>query len=242
MKRMLIFFTLIISLPLTLCFAETPQEPSPFQDYLADPSFVTFQKAYESYSTQLSENAEDNNSRLMLSYLYMLEMERMLGEFETRIDSLAPNIMFQYANLLLGIGKYEECIKIYEGLNIEYPDWSCPWRHKGEAYFKSDELEQAEIALKRAIETRVEHYDAYVMLAEVQEEMGNYTDALATLETGFSYKGKDIEDPDEEITDLDVQFLYLRLLKVNKMQDEYEQQRMKLENSVPEDTRLKDTQ
>ena len=242
MKRMLIFFTLVISLPFTLCFAETPPESNHFQDYFADPSFSTFEKAFESYSTQLSENAEDNNSRMMLSYLYMLEIERMLGEFETRIDSLAPNIKFQYANLLLGIGKYEECIEIYEGLNIEYPDWSCPWRHKGEAYFKSDELEQAEIALKRAIETRVEHYDAYVMLAEVKEEMGNYTDALATLETGFSYKGKDIEDPDEEITDLDVQFLYLRLLKVNKMQDEYEQQRMKLENSVPEDTRLKDTQ
>lgn len=176
----------------------------------------------------------------MLSYIYMLEMERMLGQFEVRIDSLAPNIKFQYANLLLEIGKYDECIEVYEGLNEEFPDWSCPWRHKGEAYFKTSELEKAEISLQKAIETRVEHYDAYVMLAEVQEAMGKYTDALATLETAFSYKGKDIEDPEQEITDLDVQFLHLRLLKQNNMQNEYGQLKMKLEKASPDDTRWKD--
>jgi len=234
--------TIIFCFSLILCFAETPEEPNPFQIYFKDPSFETFQKAFESYSSQLSDNAEDNNSRLMLSYLYMIEMERMLGQLEARIDSLAPNIKFQYANLLLEIGKYNECIEIYEDLNAEYPDWSCPWRHKGEAYFKSDELEKAESALKKAIETRAEHYDAYVMLAEVQEAMEKYTDALATLKTGFSYKGKDIEDTESEVGDLDVQFLYLKLLKANNMQKEYEEQRMKLEKAAPEDTRLKDIQ
>jgi len=74
----------------------------------------------------------------------------------------------------------------------------------------------------------------------VQEAMGKYTDALATLETGFSYKGKDIEDPEQEITDLDVQFLHLRLLKLNNMQNEYEQLKMKLEKAVPNDERLKE--
>ncbi len=239
MKK-IFMLTLVISLQIILCFAETPQEPNPFQVYYANPSFSTFEKAYESYSSQLAENAEDNNARLMLSYLYMLEMERMLGQFEVRIDSLASNIKFQYANLLLGIGKYDECIEVYEDLNEEFPDWSCPWRHKGEAYFKSNELVKAEVALQNAIKTRVEHFDAYVMLAEVQEAMGKYTDALATLETGFSYKGKDIEDPEQEITDLDVQFLHLRLLKLNNMQNEYEQLKMKLEKAVPNDERLKE--
>jgi tetratricopeptide (TPR) repeat protein len=239
MKRIFIF-TLVISIPFILSSADTHQESNPFQVYYADPSFSTFEKAYESYSNQLEENAEDNNARLMLSYLYMLEMERMLGQFEARIDSLAPNIKFQYANILLEIGKYDECIKVYEGLNKDFPDWSCPWRHKGEAFFKTSELELAEIALQKAITTRVEHYDAYVMLAEVQEAMGKYTDALATLETGFSYKGKDIEEPEQEITDVDVQFLYLRLLKQNDMQNEYKQLKMKLEKTAPNDERLKD--
>jgi len=196
-----------------------------------------FKSALDYYST-----LDNETGKLLTAYLYYSELEKALDELGSEPDSLTMKTKFNYANLLLDLGRYDECIPIYESLNAESPVWACPWRHKGEAYFKSDELEQAEIALKRAIETRVEHYDAYVMLAEVKEEMGNYTDALATLETGFSYKGKDIEDPDEEITDLDVQFLYLRLLKVNNMQDEYEQQRMKLENIVPEDTRLKDTQ
>lgn len=238
--KILVFISIILCMPLILFAEETTQQTNPFQDYYADSSFSTFEKAYESYSTQLAENTEDNNARLMLSYLYMLEMERMLGQFEVRIDSLAPNIQFQYANLLLGIGKYDECIEVYGGLNIEYPGWSCPWRHKGEAYFKINELEQAEIALQKAIETRVEHYDAYVMLAEVQEEMGKNDIALATLETGFSYKGKDIEEADKEITDLDVQFLYLRLLKANDRQNEYEQQKNKLEKAAPNNERLKE--
>ncbi len=102
---------------------------------------------------------------------------------------------------------------------------------------KSDNLVQAEVALKKSIEVRIEHYDAYVMLAEVQELMGKNGEALATLETGFTYKGKDIEDPDEEVSDPDVQFLYLRLLKANDMQNEYEQQKKKLEKSAPEDER-----
>ena len=241
MKRIFIF-TLVISIPFILSSADTHQESNPFQVYYADPSFSTFEKAYESYSNQLEEDAENNNARLMLSYLYMLEMERMLEQFEVRMDSLAPNIKFQYANLLLEIGKYDECIKVYEGLNEEFPDWSCPWRHKGEAYFKTSELEKAEISLQKAIATRVEHYDAYVMLAEVQEAMGKYTDALATLETGFSYKGKDIEDTEKEITDLDVQFLYLKILKLNNMENEYEQLKMKVEKVAPDDARWKDIQ
>jgi len=128
---------------------------------------------------------------------------------------------------------------VYEGLNEEFPDWSCPWRHKGEAYFKTSELELAETALQKAIETRVEHFDAYVMLAEVQDAMGKNAEALKTLETGFSYKGKDVEDPEKELTDLDVQFLYMRLLKVNNMQNEYELQKKKLEKAAPNDERWK---
>jgi hypothetical protein len=36
--------------------------------------------------------------------------------------------------------------------------------------------------------------------------------AVATLETGLSYCGKDSEDPEKELNNLEVQFLYLDLL------------------------------
>ncbi len=238
MKK-IILCVMLICATFTILHAQD-SEANPFQDYYADPNISSFENAFKHYSAQLAEDEESDSARLMLSYLYLIELERMLEQFETRVDSLAPNIKFQYANILLGIGKYDECIKVYEGLNEEFPDWSCSWRHKGEAYFKTSELELAETALQKAIETRVEHYDAYVMLAEVQDAMGKNAEALATLETGFTYKGEDIEDPDEEVSDLDVQFLYLRLLKVNDRHNNYEQLKKKLEKNAPDDERWKD--
>jgi len=238
MKK-IILCVMLICATFTILHAQD-SEANPFQDYYADPNISSFENAFKHYSAQLAEDEESDSARLMLSYLYLIELERMLEQFETRVDSLAPKYQFQYANLLLELRKYDEAIEIYEMLNADYPDWSCSWRHKGEAYFKSDELVQAEIALQKAIETRVEHYDAYVMLAEVQDAMGKNAEALATLETGFTYKGEDIEDPDEEVSDLDVQFLYLRLLKVNDRHNNYEQLKKKLEKNAPDDERWKD--
>ncbi len=235
MKK-IILCVILICATFTMLHAQH-SESSPFQDYYADPNISSFENAFKHYSAQLAENEDEDNARLMLSYLYLIELERMLEQFETRVDSLSQKFQFQYANLLLELRKYDEAIETYEVLNASFPNCSCPWRHKGEAYFKSNDLVHAETALQKAIETREEHYDAYVMLAEVQELMGKNDEALATLETGFTYKGKDIEDPDEEVDDLDVQFLYLRLLKANDRQNDYEQQKKKLEKSAPDDER-----
>ena len=232
MKK-IISFLLVFCATFAMLHAQH-SESNPFQDYYADPNITTFENAFKHYSTQLADNEDDDSARLMLSYLYVTELDRMLEQFEARVDSLASKFQFQYANLLLELRRYDEAIETYEILNASFPDWSCPWRHKGEAYFKSDDLMQAETALQKSIETRIEHYDAYVMLAEVQEAMGKNDIALATLKTGFSYKGKDIEDPDEEVDDLDVQFLYLRLLKANDKQEAYTLQKEKLQQIAPD--------
>jgi len=231
MKK-IILCAILICATLTILHAQD-SEANPFRDYYADPNITTFENAFKHYSTQLADNEDDDSARLMLSYLYVTELDRMLVQFEARVDSLASKFQFQYANLLLELRRYDEAIETYEILNASFPDWSCPWRHKGEAYFKSNNLIQAETALKKAIETRIEHYDAYVMLAEVQEAMGKNAEALKTLETGFSYKGKDVEDPEKELTDLDVQFLYLKLLKANDKQEAYTQQKEKLQQIAP---------
>ncbi|MDY6895998.1 MAG: tetratricopeptide repeat protein, partial [Thermotogota bacterium] len=74
-------------------------------------------------------------------------------------------------------------------------------------------LEEAEAALRKSIETREEHYDAYVMLAEVLKEQKRYSQALKTLQKGRTYKGKDIEEGG--VNEIDVDFLMLELLKLN---------------------------
>lgn len=236
MKRINFLLILLIGLNLHL-FSEESQEMNPFQKYVATPSYTMFHQAVEFYNSGLENDTKNDNYRIMLSYLYLMEMERVIEQINIESDYLSPGIQFSYANLLLELNRFDEAIATYEILNDKYPEWSCPWRHKGEAFFKSDNLIEAEVALKEAIDTRIEHYDAYVMLAEVQEAMGNNDTALETLETGFTYLGKDIEAPDEEVDDVDVQFLYLRLLQKNGKYEQAVEIKKSLEKAAPDDDR-----
>jgi tetratricopeptide (TPR) repeat protein len=189
----------------------------------------------ENFLTAYGELGESNN-QIFLSYLLYMEMERQLEEI--KIEDLKPQQKFMLANLFLELGKYEKSIEIYEKINEATPKWSCPWRHKGEALYKMRNFEQSEVALKKAIETRVEHYDAYIWLAKVQKELGKYKEALQTFETGISYKGKDIEEPEKEVEQLDELFLKLELLKLNKRNKEYKEAKKHLEEIAPDDERL----
>ncbi len=72
-------------------------ESNPFQDYYADPNISSFENAFKHYSTQLEENEDEDNARLMLSYLYLIELERMLEQFETRVDSLSQKFQFNFS-------------------------------------------------------------------------------------------------------------------------------------------------
>jgi len=235
MKKYILLFIAIMAF--TLFCNEIQNEINYANLYFSNPGAKTFAVAEKYYVSILEKDSTDVDSRLMLSYLYLYEMQRTIAPVGENIDSLEPKHMFQYANLLLSLCQYEESIKIYDKINKKLPQWSCPWRHKGEAYFKSDKLEDAEIALKKSIETRTEHYDAYVMLADVQKAMGKYETALETLELGLSYYGKDIENPEEEVATVDVQFLHLELLKLNDMTEEYNRLKESMKKTFPDDVR-----
>lgn len=237
MNKIFYVVTVAILFASALYSQEMHQDENPFMNYYEDQTTENLIKAIEHFAKQDDEAGIDK--RIMLGNLYLIALEKEIGSLETDLDSLVMRDKFQYANLLLALNRYDESISLYEDLNSTAPNWSCPWRHKGEAYFKSERLEQAEAALKKAVETRVEHYDAYVMLADVQNDMGKPEEALKTLETGFSYLGKDIEDPDEEVNDLDVKFLHLELLRKNGRQEEYDKLKMKIQEIAPEDERLK---
>ncbi len=233
MKKALLIATLIIT-----CFILLAQDtPDVFQEYQKNPNTDTFDKALAQYRQQLEAEPENFQPRLMLSWLLIMEMERNNEYFATNLDSLPMPAKFQYANMLLELGQNEEAIDIYTVLNEAAPKWSCPWRHRGEAYMNMREYAQAEEALLMAIETRKEHYDAYIWLANAQKELGKMKEALATLETGLTYKGKDIEDPEEELDSLDVYFLHLELLKANDRKDEFSKLAEKVRELAPEDAR-----
>lgn len=234
MKKVLIIALLCFTVVIAAKEKET-EEVNAFDRYMNEQTQESFLEAYNKYGKLASEG--DQQARLMLAYLNLYELQRQIEIMENQ-DSLHFKMKFSLANLLLEIGKFDRSIEIYTSINEQMPKWSCPWRHRGEAYFKSGKYEEAENALEKAIETRKTHYDAYVMLADVQNHMGNHKEALKTFEKGKEYRDKDIENPEEELpNDADL-FIYLEILEANEMDQKYSELKQKLKKKYPDDTRL----
>jgi tetratricopeptide (TPR) repeat protein len=234
----------LFALALVLCLmapalaAAQEKPPSPFQVYSNDQTPENFVNAYNAYNAQMKDTA-DYGAVAMLAWLSYYELDRNLEVLKKNAANLTNMNKFQYANVLLELARYDEAIPLYEQLNEKNPKWSCPWRHKGTALWKSGKLDEAVKSLEMAIETRKTHYDAYVVLAQVYNDKKEYKKALATVETGLSYYGKDSEDPDKEMNTLEVQFFYLDLLKKTGETAKYKAQYEKLQKLVPDDARLK---
>ena len=180
-----------------------------FNNYKNEQNAENFNTAINHYF----QNENNYSSNLMLSYLCFMELEKNLEVLELNLDSLTTRTKFSYANLLLELGKLDESIVIYDKLNEDVPKWSCPWRHKGEVLMKQNKLAEAETATLMAIETREDHFDAYVQLANIQKDMKKYEEALKSLNKGLSYYST---DPEEEVTDEEVMKLKSELKELLK--------------------------
>lgn len=235
MKKVLI---LIVAMAILMPTAVSAKDPSLFSIYLKDRTTENFLKAFEHYESLRADTA-NYSAAVVLAYLSLIELEKNFEILEENMDELTNKNMFSYANMLLELDKYDESIAIYDILNEKTPKWSCPWRHKGEALWKKGELADAVMALNKAIETRETHYDAYVMLADVYNDMDECEIALETLEKGLTYYGKDIEDPEEEVANIDVAFLHLELLGKCGKQADYDELYEKVKKLYPDDERLK---
>lgn len=205
-----ICFMITITLFVGLLTAEVHSgTDDPFTIYQQDQTFENFQNAVNYYNENLKES-DDYKSVLILSYLHAMELNNKLDILEINLDSLDTRTKFSYANLLLETGKTEESITIYNKLNTDFPNWSCPWRHKGEALLKQQDYQAAEVATVKAIEVREDHFDAYIQLAKIKKELGKYEEALRILEKGMEYVEATHED---EVTTEEVEVLKNELIK-----------------------------
>jgi tetratricopeptide (TPR) repeat protein len=237
-------FLILLLLLSVFLFAETHEakdeadEYMHFNNYRDEQTNANYFKAVEHYTEQLRSDATDYNANMMLSYLHLMELNKNLDVLETNLDSLMNRTKFSYANLLLDLGQSEESVKIYNQITDATPNWSCPWRHKGEALLKTKDFEEAEKATLMAIETRENHFDAYTQLAEIQIQMGKSKIALETFNKGLEFYSSDTE---EEIADIDVKFLQMKLWKLNKMTENetYKKFIKELKEEAPDDERLK---
>ncbi|MBC8385260.1 MAG: hypothetical protein H8E57_07050 [Candidatus Cloacimonetes bacterium] len=233
-KNWILILVLFMSVSIMSAGKHDNSEYDLFNNYQVDSSVENFVKAIEFYNSKLDSEEQEFSNNLLLSYLNYMELENNLQVLEENLEKLDNRTKFSYANLLLSLGKYEDCIEIYDSINEETPKWSCPWRHKGEAQLKFGELDEAEKSTLKAIETRIDHFDAYTQLAEIRIELGKSKLALESFNKGMEYYDADTE---EEITDLDVKFLHLELLKINKLDKEFQKLKSELMKTAPNDRR-----
>jgi len=192
-------------------------QESPVTLYLQNQNLETYQQAVN-YLIQIDKEGKSGmQAKLNLAYISNLESLRLMELAKADMDNLKPGERFALANLYLERDKYDDAISIYNLLNEATPKWSCPWRHKGEALYKSGNYDAAKKSLEMAIETNKEHYDAYLWYAKTLYELKDYKNALRALETAFDLT-EELEDSeyDQVIPEEEINQLYQELLKLTQ--------------------------
>lgn len=188
-------------------------ESNPVNEYVTNPGFDKFSTAWNFCAGKLAEDSTQINIKILMANLALMEANRIAKEVNSGFVSLNAGSKFQYANLLLGLSKFEEAILVYDDLNLNYPNWSCPWRHKGEALYNLKRFKDAEVSFQKSIDTNPNHYDAYVWMAKAQYQMKKYKPALKNVEKAMTLNPEEEESSDEEISDKEVITLHEALLK-----------------------------
>jgi len=192
MKRIFLLITIIIVVA-QLTAQHGGGDFEKLLNFQKDPSFDNLYAALQYYQDLL--NSEDREmAHIALANLHMIAMDNIIEDMQSNLDSLTLRSQFQLANLLLENKRFKESIRIYDVINSTSPNWSCPWRHKGEALFRLSKYNEAETATIKAIETREDHYDAYIQLAEIQMNLEKFTEALETLDKASEYVSSDHEN------------------------------------------------
>ena len=192
-------------------------QESPVTLYLQNQNLETYKQAVN-YLIQIDKEGNSGmQAKLNLAYISNLESLRLMELAKADMDNLKPGERFALANLYLERDKYDDAISIYNLLNEATPKWSCPWRHKGEALYKSGNYDAAKKSLEMAIETNKEHYDDYLWYAKTLYELKDYKNALRALETAFDLT-EELEDSeyDQVIPEEEINQLYQELLKLTQ--------------------------
>ncbi|HNX37332.1 MAG TPA: tetratricopeptide repeat protein [Candidatus Cloacimonadota bacterium] len=205
MKRAILF--LVLFAVATVCMAQMTS----VQAYLDDPGRETFRVAVDSLTQAIQSGENPSQTKLYLMYILDNEVSLLKEDLLAGADSLDTGGRFSLGNVLLGMRDYTAAIKIYAGLNKDYPNWSCPWRHKGQALYEMKDYTEAERALFQAISTNEEHYDAYIWLAKTQKELGKYPQALENLEKARKLNPNWEESEDNVFTQAEIDELTAEL-------------------------------
>ncbi len=167
--------------------------------YRVEPVEENFDNAVNEMDRLIKEDHHKGYVLGLKSYIYSLKSDYLLSKAEEHVKEMNFSQKFLIANMLLEKNDYLAAIEVYEMINQEMPKWSCPWRHKGEAYYRLEMYDKAEEALAKSIEVKEDHTDAYLWLAMCQEKLGKFDSALKSVEKGIILYEKGITgDEDKE--------------------------------------------
>ena len=101
------------------------KKESPFQIYSKDQTPENFINAYNAYNAQMKDTA-DYGAGAMLAWLNYYELDRNLEVLKANEANLTNMNKFQYANILLELGRYDEAIPLYSQINEKNPEVVVP--------------------------------------------------------------------------------------------------------------------
>jgi len=212
MKKLL----LILIVVLMMVSLPAKEQVNPLEQYIDNPGLETFSSAIDYLMQQQAKDPENRRIELQAAYFAGLEASRIMRRSKEILSDLSAGEQFLLGNILMSLHRLEEAVEIYDRINLEYPDWSCPWRHKGEALYKLQDYKAAAKALDKAIETNREHYDAYIWAAFNLYKLKKYKQARQYLETAFTLNADKEGHYDEVIPDEKIHDLYDKLKKKTK--------------------------
>jgi len=211
------FVLVILLLSLSIGFVFADEARDLYMRYMEEPCYRTFLDVH-SLATEIEADTTVvvDMRHFYLMHVHRMEMNRYLDALVENVEAFGAGVRRNIADTLMGLGRLDLAIEIYRKAIEASPQWSCAWRHKGEAYFRNNDLDNAERALRAAIQYRQTHYDAYLMLAEVQYLQGRHRQALINMERAFLFLNYADMCEDELYSDEETQFLHLKILQANR--------------------------
>ncbi len=146
-----------------------------------------YEKAKQHYTTAIEADpqAEASYLKLGMAEFSLTNKEAALANYRKAIN-LNPQsyeAYYEIGNIALDNANYEEAVGYYETAVSFNPAFASAYNNLGHCYFFLEPLKKAELSFRKAADENIDNpyrYIAYVNLAEVQNRLGRYEEALAS--------------------------------------------------------------
>lgn len=121
---------------------------------------------------------------------FLKRVENLLGKAE-EFEYKNPDIWFKFAIIQDYMGKSEESKILYEKIIESFPDSLNTYINLARIYFNEDNLDRAEVLLKKALELNEKHPNTWNGIAMLKEKQGKEEEFREACENSLKYSIND---------------------------------------------------